>query len=84
MDITLDRRAIPDQRPVRGGCLVDGCPCKDARIISTRRVAFFAEWARRSGETADRRVEPDTDSRELLRPLRERLSVRPTPPVYQS
>ena len=84
MDITLDRRAIPDQRPVRGGCLVDGCPCKDARIISTRRVAFFAEWARRSGETADRTVEPDTDSRELLRPLRERLSVRPTPPVYQS
>ena len=83
MDITLDRRAIQDQRPVRGGCLVDGCPCKDARIISTRRVAFFAEWARRSGETADRRVEPDTDSRELLRPLRERLSVRPTPPAYQ-
>ena len=27
------------------GCLVDGCTCKDARIISHRRTAFFAAVA---------------------------------------
>lgn len=35
-------------------CLVDGCPCKDARIVSYRRAAFWADLARRSGATADR------------------------------
>jgi hypothetical protein len=45
----------------RRGCLVDGCPCKDARIVSQRRTAFFAAWARDHGETADRSVAPDTD-----------------------
>ena len=80
MDVTLDRRAISDQRPLRGACLVAGCPCKDPRIISTRRVAFFAEWARRHGETSDRVVEPDPDWRELTAPLRERLSKPPERP----
>lgn len=42
--------------PSRSACLVDGCPCKDARIISTRRVAFVASLARANGETADRIV----------------------------
>lgn len=74
MDITLDRRAIPDERPARGACLVAGCPCKDARIISTRRVAFFAEWARRHAETADRFIEPDPEWRGLTAPWLERLS----------
>jgi len=37
-----------------GACLVAGCPCKDARIVSHRRAAFFAAVARQSGQTADR------------------------------
>ena len=40
----------------RRGCLVEVCPCKDARIVSQRRTAFFAAWARQHGETADRSV----------------------------
>jgi hypothetical protein len=41
-------------------CLVSGCTCKDARIVSYRRAAFFAAVARRSGQTANRiiAVEP--------------------------
>jgi len=42
-----------------GACLVAGCTCKDARIVSMRRVAFFAAVARRSGETADRHIVPE-------------------------
>lgn len=45
----------------RLGCLVDGCPCKDARIVSRRRAAFFAAVARHAGETADRVIAPDPD-----------------------
>ena len=37
-----------------GACLVVGCTCKDARIVSIRRAAFFAAVARQTGETADR------------------------------
>jgi hypothetical protein len=58
MDIQWDRQRATD-RPVRPACLVPGCPCKDARIVSQRRAAFFAAWAKEHGETADRRVEPD-------------------------
>jgi hypothetical protein len=47
----------------RRGCLVEGCPCKDARIVSRRRTAFFAAWARDHGETADRNVAPDLEWR---------------------
>jgi hypothetical protein len=43
----------------RRGCLIPGCPCKDARIVSHRRAAFFAAMARRTGETADRVIAPD-------------------------
>jgi hypothetical protein len=39
---------------VRGRCLTDGCTCKDTRIVSTRRAAFYAALARAHGETADR------------------------------
>ena len=51
------RRSDPHRRagPL-GACLVAGCTCKDARIVSHRRAAFFAAVARRSGETADRIV----------------------------
>jgi len=76
VDIPQDRRTIVEPKPVRSACLVEGCPCKDPRIISHRRVTFYAEWARRHGETADRRVESDPEWRELLRPWRERLSRR--------
>jgi hypothetical protein len=47
----------------RRGCLVEGCPCKDARIVSQRRAAFFAAWARDHGETAERAVTPEPDWR---------------------
>jgi hypothetical protein len=49
--------------PGRRGCLVEGCPCKDARIVSQRRAAFFAAWARDHGETANRAVQPDAEWR---------------------
>ena len=44
-------------------CLVPGCPCKDARIVSHRRAAFFGAIARHQGETADRFIAPDPDWR---------------------
>src|SRR4029079_9641042 len=47
----------------RRGCLVEGCPCKDARIVSKRRPAFFAAWAQQHGETADRSFLPELDWR---------------------
>jgi hypothetical protein len=43
----------------RRACLVDGCTCKDARIVSTRRASYFASVAIARGETADRMVRPD-------------------------
>jgi hypothetical protein len=49
--------------PARGACLVDGCPCKDARIQSSRRASYFASIARSRGETADRIVATDDDWR---------------------
>jgi hypothetical protein len=73
MDSKLDRQFLTDP-PASGACLVDGCPCKDARIISTRRVAFFAEWARQHQETADRQIAPDPLWSELFRPWRGRLT----------
>ncbi len=42
--------------PARRACLTAGCQCKDARIVSYRRAAFYASVARSSGETADRVV----------------------------
>jgi hypothetical protein len=45
-----------DSGKAHRGCLVEGCPCQDARIVSQRRAAFFAAWARDHGETADRSV----------------------------
>lgn len=49
----------PVDAPRIRACLVDGCPCKDARIVSHSRAAFFAALARRHGETADRVIAPD-------------------------
>ena len=47
--------------PARRACLVDGCSCKDARILSTRRAAYIAALARSRGETALRVVAADPD-----------------------
>lgn len=57
----MDSQQVSHQAIDRGrrGCLVDGCPCKDPRIVSTRRTAFFAAWAAEHGETANRHVEPE-------------------------
>jgi hypothetical protein len=46
-----------------GACLVAGCTCKDARIVSHRRAAFIAAMARQNGETADRVIAPDPEWR---------------------
>jgi len=45
--------------PARRACIVEGCTCKDARILSSRRAAYFASVAKARGETADRVVEAD-------------------------
>ena len=42
-----------------GACLVAGCTCKDARIVSSRRARFFADLARAHGETAMRVIRPE-------------------------
>jgi hypothetical protein len=47
----------------RRTCLVEGCACKDARILSGRRASYFASVAKARGETADRVVAPDDDWR---------------------
>ena len=49
----------PSSEAPHGACLVGGCPCKDARIVSHRRAAFFAAVAIEHGETADRTIAPD-------------------------
>jgi hypothetical protein len=48
---------------VRGACFVSGCTCKDARIVSYRRAAFFAAMARRSGQSSDRVVAAELEWR---------------------
>jgi hypothetical protein len=42
------RQHLVEPRRLRadGACLVAGCPCKDPRIVSHRRAAFFAAVAR--------------------------------------
>lgn len=64
-DGAMDNQQVSHQVSDRGrrGCLVEGCPCKDARIVSQRRTAFFAAWARDHGETANRSVAPDVEWR---------------------
>ena len=61
----MDSQQVSHQAVDRGrrGCLVEGCSCKDARIVSKRRTAFFAAWAQRHGETSNRMVVPDLDWR---------------------
>jgi hypothetical protein len=49
--------------PTRRACLVAGCACKDARIVSHRRAAYFAVVARSNGQTANRIVAVEADWR---------------------
>ena len=49
----------PTSAGVRRACLVAGCTCKDARIMSTRRASYFASIAKARGETADRIIPAD-------------------------
>ena len=52
----------PESRPEqahRAHCLVAGCPCRDARIVSQRRARFFAHLAVTNGQTAGRVVLPE-------------------------
>jgi hypothetical protein len=63
-DQITSAEAVALLAPTRtGACLVPGCPCKDARIVSHRRAAFFSAVARRNGETADRSIAPDPEWR---------------------
>jgi hypothetical protein len=50
----------PRPSPQRA-CLTIDCSCKDARIVSLRRAAFFAAIARQRGETASRLISPEPD-----------------------
>jgi len=56
---TTNTKTVPSRR----SCLVDGCSCKDARILSHRRVAYFASRAIANGETANRIVAVQADWR---------------------
>ncbi len=57
--------------PARRACLVEGCTCKDARIVSTRRATDFANVARSRGETADRVGAADAEWRLPVSPALE-------------
>jgi hypothetical protein len=50
-----------ETRSVKRSCRAQGCTCEDSRIVSRRRAAFFASLARANGETADRRIAPESD-----------------------
>jgi len=47
------------ETPAPGACLLSGCTCKDARIVSSRRARFFADLAKAQGETALRVIRPE-------------------------
>jgi hypothetical protein len=54
-------KTTEQSQPTRRACLVDGCSCKDARIVSRRRAAYFAARARLTGQTADRVIPAESD-----------------------
>jgi hypothetical protein len=63
---------------LRGSCLISGCSCKDSRIVSYRRAAFFAAMALRSGQTANRVVGVEPEWRIPSTPLTHLESLLPT------
>lgn len=46
------------EQATRQPCLNAGCSCKDARIVSRRKAAYFAARAQATGQTADRVIAP--------------------------
>ena len=78
MDSQQTERYVATDRPARRACLVDGCTCKDARIMSHRRAAFFAAWAKDHGETANWTVEPDPTWSFTFIPIAGRLTLLAT------
>ena len=60
----------PVYTPSVGGCKVEGCTCKDARILSRRKLEFFRALAQQRGQTVDRviRARPVDLSKVLVRP----------------
>jgi hypothetical protein len=59
MDTNETRTEQRAGREPRSGCLAEGCPCRDARIVSHRRARFFAHLAETHGETANRVIVPE-------------------------
>ena len=59
MDRDGTMNGTSSEKVLRPLCLVAGCTCKDARIVSSRRARFFADLARAKGETANRVVRPE-------------------------
>jgi hypothetical protein len=59
MDSQQVERHEATSSQARRACLVEGCTCKDARIVSHRRAAFFSNWAKSHGETANRVIKAD-------------------------
>jgi hypothetical protein len=59
MDTNETTTRIEPAREARSRCLAEGCPCRDARIVSHRRARFFAHLAESHGETATRVVRPE-------------------------
>jgi hypothetical protein len=64
MDATTATLTTTTQELARRACLVEGCPCKDARILSHRHAAFIAALARSRGQTADRFIAPEVGWRD--------------------
>jgi hypothetical protein len=69
MDSQQLERHEATSSPARRACLVEGCTCKDARIVSHRRAAFFSAWAKDHGETANRVIKADPKWSFLFNPL---------------
>jgi hypothetical protein len=63
---------------MRGACLISGCSCKDSRIVSHRRAAFFAAMAMRFGQTANRVVAVEPGWRIPATPLNDLESPVPS------
>jgi hypothetical protein len=59
MDANETNMSTAPGREARSVCLVEGCPCRDARIVSHRRARFFAHLAEMNGETAQRVIRPE-------------------------
>lgn len=59
MDRDATMNGTWSEKSFRSACLVAGCTCKDARIVSSRRARFFADIARSKGETAMRVIQPE-------------------------